>query len=277
MRLLRSLFLVALAVASAADPQDVVPGLLAQLESQSWSERWAALDQIVKLPDAMRTPAVRSALLSRLNEENQILRQTLRESNGARSVGDAYGEGYGEYYAGLLGAVGDTADWGDSTTLRILAQSTYDASSGFARRLAAHVEDVLPTLTEDADGDVARIRTAALEYVAEILRVYKPSSLTPDGAAKLLALLNKRATAAEVDPNVRYRSAQLLGRLADVNRDGKVDCADVAVVRSAMGTRAGGTGFDPRADINLDRLVDERDLHFVTARLPAGLRCQEDQ
>ena len=41
-----------------------------------------------------------------------------------------------------------------------------------------------------------------------------------------------------------------------------------------MGTKAGGAGFDARADINMDGVVDEKDLAFVTVRLAVGMRCQ---
>jgi hypothetical protein len=59
----------------------------------------------------------------------------------------------------------------------------------------------------------------------------------------------------------------------DVNRDGRVDCADVLILRNTFGRRAGQAGFDPRADVNSDRLVDVRDLALVSQRLPIGTKC----
>jgi len=56
----------------------------------------------------------------------------------------------------------------------------------------------------------------------------------------------------------------------DVNADGVINCADVAIVRASMGVRS---GFDPRADVNGDGQVDIRDLAFVTQRLPRNAVC----
>jgi hypothetical protein len=60
----------------------------------------------------------------------------------------------------------------------------------------------------------------------------------------------------------------------DLNGDLKVDCSDIAVVKAAYGTNAAQPGFDPRADVNFDGVVDIRDLAFVSQKLPAGTRCQ---
>ena len=60
----------------------------------------------------------------------------------------------------------------------------------------------------------------------------------------------------------------------DVNGDGNVNCADVAIVRASLGKRVSQAGFDARADVNLDGIVDIRDLALVSQKLPAGTRCQ---
>jgi probable HAF family extracellular repeat protein len=60
---------------------------------------------------------------------------------------------------------------------------------------------------------------------------------------------------------------------ADVNDDGRVTCADLAIVRAAFGRRQGQAGFALRADVYVDGVIDVRDLSFVAQRLPAGTRC----
>jgi len=62
---------------------------------------------------------------------------------------------------------------------------------------------------------------------------------------------------------------------ADVNGDGKVDCADLAIVKSisTWGKKAGESGFDTRADANRDGIVDIRDWIFVRGQAPAGMTC----
>ncbi|RTL41259.1 MAG: hypothetical protein EKK53_14130 [Burkholderiales bacterium] len=59
----------------------------------------------------------------------------------------------------------------------------------------------------------------------------------------------------------------------DLNGDGAVTCADVAIVRSSFGKRTGQPAFDARADIDKNGVVDVRDLAYVTQRLPAGTTC----
>jgi hypothetical protein len=60
---------------------------------------------------------------------------------------------------------------------------------------------------------------------------------------------------------------------ADLDGDGRITCADLAIVRAAFGKRQGQAGFDLRADVNVDGVIDIRDLAFVAQRLPAGTRC----
>lgn len=61
---------------------------------------------------------------------------------------------------------------------------------------------------------------------------------------------------------------------ADRNGDGSVSCQDLALVRSAFGSRAGQSRFDLRADINLDGVVDVRDLSLIAQALPANSACK---
>jgi hypothetical protein len=60
----------------------------------------------------------------------------------------------------------------------------------------------------------------------------------------------------------------------DVNGDGTVNCADIAIVRAAFGKRTGQPGWDARADVVADGVIDIRDLAFVSQKLPASMRCQ---
>lgn len=64
------------------------------------------------------------------------------------------------------------------------------------------------------------------------------------------------------------------GVVGDLNGDGKVDCADMAIVRAAFGASAGDPTYDVRADVNGDGIIDIRDLAFVAQHLPRGTVCQ---
>ena len=58
-----------------------------------------------------------------------------------------------------------------------------------------------------------------------------------------------------------------------MNGDGTVNCDDIAIVKASMGKRVGEPGFDPRADVNGDGVVNIRDLSAVAQRLLTGTKC----
>jgi hypothetical protein len=60
---------------------------------------------------------------------------------------------------------------------------------------------------------------------------------------------------------------------ADVNGDLRIDCSDVVVVKASLGKKTGQLGFDARADVNNDGMVDIRDLAAVTQKLAPTTRC----
>ncbi|HTR38267.1 MAG TPA: SBBP repeat-containing protein [Bryobacteraceae bacterium] len=60
---------------------------------------------------------------------------------------------------------------------------------------------------------------------------------------------------------------------ADTNGDGQINCTDIAIVKASFGKRTGQTGFDPRADVNHDGIVDIRDLAAVSQKLIPGTTC----
>jgi hypothetical protein len=55
-------------------------------------------------------------------------------------------------------------------------------------------------------------------------------------------------------------------KVGDLNLDGRVDCADLAIVKASFGKRCGQPGFDVRSDLNKDCVVDVRDLAMVPLR-----------
>lgn len=60
----------------------------------------------------------------------------------------------------------------------------------------------------------------------------------------------------------------------DVNGDGSVNCIDSSIVKASYGKRFGQAGFDTRADIVVDNVVDIRDLSYVSQRLPKDSQCR---
>lgn len=59
----------------------------------------------------------------------------------------------------------------------------------------------------------------------------------------------------------------------DLDGDGVVSCSDLAIIKASFGKRTGQTGFDARADVNQDGVVNVYDLGFVSRQLSAGTKC----
>ena len=60
----------------------------------------------------------------------------------------------------------------------------------------------------------------------------------------------------------------------DINGDNAVNCADLGIIRAAFGKRTGDAGFDPRADLNHDGIIDIRDLAAEARIMPTGTTCK---
>lgn len=60
----------------------------------------------------------------------------------------------------------------------------------------------------------------------------------------------------------------------DANSDGLTNCADLALVKASFGKRQGQAGYDSRADVNGDLVVNLRDLTMVSSKLQPGSSCQ---
>ncbi|MCL0041346.1 dockerin type I domain-containing protein [Dehalococcoidia bacterium] len=75
------------------------------------------------------------------------------------------------------------------------------------------------------------------------------------------------------DPDVSLNPAYVEAKgilVGDANRDGRVDCADLALVAKAFSTRQGEVNFDPDADLNQDGIVDIFDLVKVGRNFGGG-------
>jgi hypothetical protein len=59
----------------------------------------------------------------------------------------------------------------------------------------------------------------------------------------------------------------------DLNGDGQVDCADLAIVKASFGKRTGQAGFNAWADINDDGVVNVIDLALISQKMVLGTVC----
>jgi hypothetical protein len=61
---------------------------------------------------------------------------------------------------------------------------------------------------------------------------------------------------------------------ADVNGDGKVDAADLAIIRSTFGSRIGQSEYNSRADLNHDGVINVIDLAFASKTIGCSTLVQ---
>ena len=111
-----------------------------------------------------------------------------------------------------------------------------------------------------------------------LLEGTKSTSTTIEGTVgrsySFLCVAKDTAGNIEIKPAVAETTTQVIASPADMNRDGKVNCSDLAIVKASFGKKRGQTGYDSRPDVNSDGIVDVRDLAFVSQRVPAGTKCQ---
>jgi hypothetical protein len=98
------------------------------------------------------------------------------------------------------------------------------------------------------------------------------------GGAQTLAVtfaptdsVDYNSASAAVKINVNPKPVAIPG---DLNGDGVANCDDLKIVKAAFGKKTGQLGFDQRADINHDGIVNILDLSYVARQLPAGMVCQ---
>ncbi|MGH9798260.1 MAG: hypothetical protein ACRD5D_08925, partial [Candidatus Polarisedimenticolia bacterium] len=110
-------------------------------------------------------------------------------------------------------------------------------------------EAVVEAASAEAPGDLLHLRLRAERAAPPGLRDLV--AVNPDGGAVALA---------------SFLSIGLHPRRVDVDRSGRADGVDLAVLARAFGQRSGEARYDPDADIDVSGLVDGADLALLAAR-----------
>lgn len=100
--------------------------------------------------------------------------------------------------------------------------------------------------------------------------VVLPSVLTSTARIKVEAVGNVFFDVSNADFAI---TAPVVAMPGDLDGNGAVDCADLAIVRAAMGSRTGDANFNAAADVNKDGVVDARDLAYVSQRVTSRAAC----
>lgn len=126
------------------------------------------------------------------------------------------------------------------------------------------VATISPSTAALATGSSATVRVDVL-----------PPSGTPIGTISTLTFTAESTTRTDVR-NFAVLSSQVIAPTlaGDVNRDGRVDCDDLGLVKASFGKRAGQPAFNPTVDLDTNGIVDVRDLAFVARHVPTGTICK---
>lgn len=102
-----------------------------------------------------------------------------------------------------------------------------------------------------------------------------PPAGTAIGAVDTLTFTAESTTRSDVR-NFAVLNSQVIAQplSGDVNRDGRVDCDDLGLVKASFGKRAGTPAFNPTVDLDSNGIVDARDLATVARLVPAGTTCK---
>jgi HEAT repeat protein len=193
--------------ANSIQPKGTFPPIvLAGLNNRDWRQR---ADAYANLKEDQERPDVRAALLVLLDRENQVIRNTLLESDGKIPVSDKYGEGYSEYYAQLLGSVEQTVDWYDPHEVCILVQGSYNPDSQFGTTLAvrggATAARCLLEMAQGSDND----RWEAVPVLVHL------ASVTKDLPLDVQQQIREATTAALQISDLRLITIAALGKFGD--------------------------------------------------------------
>jgi hypothetical protein len=111
---------------------------------------------------------------------------------------------------------------------------------------------------------------------ATIVKVtLNPSVAEPVGTVDTLTFSAQSTSVSDASNFAVLSSPVVAATLAgDVNRDGKIDCDDLGLVRASFGARAGDRSFNPNVDIDNNGVVDARDLAFVARLVSVGTTCK---
>jgi len=171
----------------------------------------------------------------------------------------------------------------DITSHRLAAAGTTEPIEGLIRIETSPKEKATPLISWSNPADISSgtaLGSAQLNATANVpgTFVYTPSANTvlPVGSGQLLTVNFMPSDSVDYNPasasvRINVNAKAILG---DLNGDGSVGCDDLAIVKASFGKKTGQTGFDPRADVNHDGIVNIVDLSTVSKQVPAGTVCK---
>jgi len=182
--------------------------LLDKLMSEEWVERAAAVGKVLKIPGALQSADVRTALFDLLDRENRVIEDSFRRGLG---VSNEYGEEYGGYYSALLGKLSEVADYKDKRTLQIFARASYNPDSPFARQLAESGQPIVPIALELLKSDLGWRRVNAIAILGMVYERRQVHRL-PEESVELIKQTIVATATKDNNSVTRQTAVEILGR-----------------------------------------------------------------
>jgi len=204
--------------------------------SKEWLERASAAGKVLKIPRALRSADVRTALFDLLDRENQVIEDSFRRGVG---VSNEYGEAYGGYYAALLGKLSEVADYKDKRTLEIFARASYNRDSPFARKLADSGQPIVPIALELLKSDLGWKREHAIAILGMVYERRQVHRLSQESIELIKQTIVTTATT-DSDSVTRKTAVEFLGRTgtaSDLPLLQRIAATDPATYKRAEGRR----------------------------------------
>jgi Bacterial Ig-like domain (group 3)/Dockerin type I domain len=164
-------------------------------------------------------------------------------------------------------------------------QAAYSGTSAFGGSSDASatlkISQASPTLKWNNPADISfgtPVGATQLNATASVPGTF--AYVPPSGTKLALGLSQGLAVSFSPTDSVDYAtvrtsvSINVVALFGDLNSNGSVGCDDLAIIKASFGKKIGQAGFDPRADVNNDGIVNVLDLSAVARLVPPGTVCK---
>ena len=169
----------------------------------------------------------------------------------------------GPFLVNSFNSSGVTVDGGSTQTV------TWDVAN--TNTAPVSVDNVRISLTTDGGNTWTVLANSVPNNGSATVTM--PSIVTTSARIKVEAIGNVFFDVSNADFTIQQPVVPPTPVAGDVDGDGVVGCSDVNIVKASLNKRLGQSGFDARADVNKDNVVNTIDLKYVNSRLPQGTSC----
>jgi hypothetical protein len=219
--------------------------------------------------------SIKVALINLLTLENAYAPSAPIPSVNVKP-GDEVETDYGEYFAGVVAAVASLRDVRAVPGLLPLLSSGHIVIDSVASLGRASLDSVITVLYSPGAPDQAGATFTMIQMLVpeNYAAINDPVTMSKLRAGLQLASSKDKDSFMQ---SLMNNALQLLPPAApgDLNGDRAVNCGDVAVIRTALGKSVGQPGFDIRADVNGDGVVNNKDLTALRKLAHKELECEK--